>query len=362
MADKPDLKKARKRARLALKEARGRLSRYGHLIDPAKQAEVKAAADDLEQAIEGGGVKAIYDALKILDDKMDAHMSGVGKSQFREYVDSFGLAIVAALFLRAFVLEAFTIPSGSMIPTLAVGDFLFINKLSYGVRIPFTNDLLVEWDTPGRGDVVVFSYPCNTTQDFIKRVVAVPGDVVDIVGPIGPSGLRGSVVVNGQLVEEVPRHQFTEYPLFETSEHGDPNGTYYRYKNVVGERGYSTLHAQQIEQAPPMEGAHAGAAPSQWPANVQLNRCMGAGEARGGLRQLPSFPWKIPEGHVMVMGDNRDNSSDSRVWGLVPTGNIKGRAMFIWMSWNGAASWDNVLDKIRWERLFKAVHEDPEDV
>ncbi|MFN3198018.1 MAG: signal peptidase I [Bradymonadia bacterium] len=369
MSDTANLKKARKRAAPALKEIRARLKKYGHTIDPARRAEVKGAADTLQTAVEGESVKAIWDALKALDKAVEDHMAGVGKSQTREYAESIGLAIVIALILRAFIIEAFTIPSGSMIPTLAVGDFLFVNKLSYGMRVPFTNKLLVEWDQPSKGDVIVFSYPCNPPQDFIKRVVAVPGDVVDITGPRGPFFIPGSLVVNDKPVMEDSQGPFEAYPAFATPDEtakeqmfGNPT---HAYRSVMGDWALTTLHRTSFKDEEQLVGRRANQEPydwNLWPAEVPKNVCHQPEDTVQAGARLPSFPWKIPEGHVMVMGDNRDNSSDSRVWGLVPMANIKGRALFIWLSWDRTADWGEFWNKIRWHRLGHLVHEDADDV
>ena len=113
----------------------------------------------------------VESCLEALESSSEKHLSPHRNSPLFETVESVGLAVVIALVLRAFVIEAFTIPSGSMIPTLAVGDFLFVNKLSYGTHVPFTEKTGIVWDHPERGDIIVFVYPCNPKQDYIKRVV-----------------------------------------------------------------------------------------------------------------------------------------------------------------------------------------------
>jgi signal peptidase I len=207
------VRKARRRAREASEQAEQLLERYSAKVDPAKVAEVRASLEALREGSERGDVVAIYEHLKALDGRVAEHFSRFKKSATRELIESVGVAVGIALLVRAFVFEAFTIPSGSMIPTLAVGDFLFVNKLSYGIRIPFTLEQATHWAEPKRGEVVVFLYPCNPTQDFIKRVVGLPGDVINVVN----RNNLGFVTINGEPVAEVPNGPFQTYAQFETN-------------------------------------------------------------------------------------------------------------------------------------------------
>jgi len=140
------LSTARKRARLAVQQSEDLLARFGARIDPAAKGEVVAALEGVKTAKDAGDVVAIYDGLKALEAKVAEHLGKYRKSATREVIESVVVAVLIALALRTFVVEAFTIPSGSMIPTLAVGDFLFVNKLSYGVRIPFVDKMAAQWD------------------------------------------------------------------------------------------------------------------------------------------------------------------------------------------------------------------------
>ena len=147
------------------------------------QAAIGAVVDaqtELKQAVRRGDVEGLEKALGGLKAAYEAHLAQFRKSPFREFFEPIAVALLVALVLRAFVVEAFRIPSSSMVPTLAVGDFLFVNKLAYGVRMPLADQLTAEWSQPDRGDVIVFVYPCERSLDYIKRVVAVAGDVIDV--------------------------------------------------------------------------------------------------------------------------------------------------------------------------------------
>jgi signal peptidase I len=206
----------------------------------------------------------------------DAAAKPKRKSAFREYAEAIGVAVVLALVIRALVVQAFTIPSGSMMDTLLVGDYILVNKFLYGAALPF-----VEWRVPGfrdprRGDIIVFKYPQDERRDFIKRVIGTPGDRIQIKGR--------QVLVNGQPLTE-PYTKFAE---------------------------------------------------PAWSRGVQETAC---GYAYG------CEPTTVPPDSYFMMGDNRDNSQDSRYWGFVKRDKIKGKAFLIYWSWDGDQHW------LRWWRL-----------
>ena len=212
-----------------------------------------------------------------------------------EYTASFFPVILLVFVLRSFLFEPFRIPSGSMIPTLEIGDLILVNKYEYGVRLPVVNKKVIELGQPKRGDVMVFRYPLNPSQDYIKRVVGVPGDRVEYVNK--------RLTINGQPV-----------PLKKLDPYYDADRMQY-YTQFVEELGTVEHRVIVSDQVPPGLG---GGFPNTHPGACQYS---GSGVV-----------CQVPPGHYFMMGDNRDNSEDSRFWGFVPDENIVGRAFFIWMN------------------------------
>jgi signal peptidase I len=203
------------------------------------------------------------------------------KKIFKEYLEPIIIAVLIALFIRTFIVQAFKIPSSSMEPTLLVGDHLLVSKFIYGVKIPFTDIRLFQYKKPQRGDIIVFVYPKDRSKDFIKRVIALEGEKVEI--------LYNKIYIDDKLID-------------------DPWG----YFNETSGR------AKYLQ---PME------------------------------RFGPVF---VPKDSLFVLGDNRDNSQDSRFWGYVNISEVKGKAFIIYFSWDRYAL--NLLDKIRWMRFGKLIH------
>ena len=200
----------------------------------------------------------------------------MGKKKFiKEYIEPIVIAVLIALFIRAFIVQAFKIPSSSMEPTLLVGDYLLVNKFLYGVRIPYSNIKFFEYKKPKRGDIIVFIFPKDRKKDFIKRVIGTEGEKVTI--------LHNKIYIDDKLID-------------------DPWGHFTRPRSSIEDYG----------------------------------------------------PVKVPEGSLFVMGDNRDNSQDSRFWGFVKTKEVKGKAFIVYFS----LDWDaqDLLNKIRWTRLGKLIH------
>jgi signal peptidase I len=203
------------------------------------------------------------------------------KKFIKEYLEPIAIAVLIALFIRTFIIQAFKIPSSSMEPTLLVGDHILVSKFIYGIKIPFTDTRLFQLNKPKRGDIVVFIFPKDQSKDFIKRVIGVGGEKVEII--------RNKIYINDKLID-------------------DP-------------WGYFSERSDWIRYFQPME------------------------------RYGPKI---IPKDSLFVLGDNRDNSQDSRFWDFVNLNAVKGKAIIIYFSWNGKS--ENLLDKIRWGRSGKLIH------
>ncbi|MGA8050523.1 MAG: signal peptidase I [Burkholderiales bacterium] len=214
-----------------------------------------------------------------------------------EYSVSFFPVILVVFLLRSFIVEPFKIPSGSMIPTLLIGDFILVNKFTYGIRLPIVNQEVIRISSPHRGDVMVFRYPEDPSLDYIKRVVGLPGDRIEYRDK--------RLIINGHLV---PVRQMSDYLSRDTMQYSK------RYLENLG----GVEHQILIDEDAPAFVPQVRTFPYSQDCNYNVD----------------GLVCKVPPGHYFVMGDNRDNSSDSRVWGFVPDENIVGRAFFIWLNLN----------------------------
>ena len=205
--------------------------------------------------------------------------------------------IIAVFLLRSFLFEPFKIPSGSMIPTLLVGDLILVNKFHYGVRLPVLNIKITEGNTPQAGDVMVFRYPPKPSLDYIKRVVGVPGDEITYANK--RLTINGKAIPTTQVPEFFDEDVMRYFPQFEEQ----LGGAKHRLLNDDSRR--AGISEAEVTDFPNRENCRY---------SVEGMTC------------------KVPEGHYFMMGDNRDNSLDSRYWGFVPDKNIVGRAFFVWMN------------------------------
>ena len=220
-----------------------------------------------------------------------------------EYAKSFFPVILVVFALRSFLVEPFKIPSGSMMPTLLVGDFILVNKFTYGIRLPVINTKVVELNNPERGDVMVFRYPGDPSLDYIKRVIGVPGDVVEYRDK--------KLTINGK---PVPAANTGTYSYV-------GNGLNYITAMVYKEQLNGANHTMMTEpDKPPVY-------PTQVTDFPFRENCSYNAEGEG-------FVCKVPKGQYFMMGDNRDESNDSRYWGFVPDENIVGKAFMIWMNFD----------------------------
>ena len=215
-----------------------------------------------------------------------AEPAGFKKSTVREYFESLCVAVVLALFVRTFVVQAFKIPTGSMENNLLVGDHLLVNKLVFAPTLTGFERAILPTDPIVRGDIIVFKYPEEPERDYIKRVIGLPGDTLELKNK--------TVYVNGTALDE-PYVHF----LFPDAVPGSPDYT-----------------------------------------DLDVRRKYG--------------PVTVPADHYFMMGDNRDNSQDSRYWGFMPRSYVKGKALFVYFSFGDAAS--GLLSSIRWGRMFHQIH------
>jgi signal peptidase I len=316
-SDKRNQRHAEAEARHLIGEAQRILKRKRKSIPEAVRLDVEAAVGDVESAMNGRSAEELRRSVGKLDEKMDEHLSFARKSTVREYVESIGVAIAIALLLRTFIVEAFQIPSGSMIPTLQIGDHIFVSKFAYGISNPFGDKRLVSFGLPKRGDIIVFKFPKDQQTDYIKRVVALPGETVEL--------RKSEIFINGR-----PMH------LELSGRVPCPDDEGPRIDGHPAEGDDCELWTEDLDGK-----VH--------PAKHRLG-------SRSDVR-----PTVIPDGHVFVMGDNRDNSNDSRAWGTVPLDLVKGRALIVWWSRGPIGSegvWNKVRDwfgAIRWRRFFTIV-------
>lgn len=212
-----------------------------------------------------------------------------------EYARSFFPVFLTVLLIRSFLIEPFRIPSGSLEPTLLVGDFIAVNKFAYGLRLPVLEKKILAINTPKEGDIAVFRWPPNPSLDFIKRVIGVPGDTIAYHNKV--------LTINGKIIKQT----FIGYTTDESSGH-----TVAQYREDLN----GVVHDIFIRP------------------------------------DVPAFDFEVtvPRNHYFMMGDNRDDSADSRYWGFVADDYLRGKALLVWLSWNGKT------DMVRWNKLGQVIH------
>ncbi|MEX1165494.1 MAG: signal peptidase I [Hydrogenophaga sp.] len=252
-------------------------------------SHLEAASVDRSAALRQQGFEADASALAPAREKL------LRQPWWLDWTAGLFPVILVVFVLRSFLFEPFKIPSGSMIPTLRVGDLILVNKFHYGIRMPVFNRKLVANNLPVRGDVMVFRYPPQPSLDYIKRVVGIPGDEV--------AYLNKKLTINGQAV-----------PTTAAPEFFDKDGMRYvkQFSEVQNDRHYNTLNYDESPAFVP------GASDFTNKQNCRYS--------------IEGVVCKVPDGHYFLMGDNRDDSLDSRYWGFVPEANIVGKAFFVWMN------------------------------
>lgn len=301
--------KATKKAKELIKETKQVLEKNRSKLAPDVVSIVEQRIANLERVLSSKNHQDITTATNDLEVASSDYLSKYKKSKLRQNVEALAFAIILALIIRTFVFQPFKIPSGSMIPTLLVGDHLLVNKFVYGTKIPFTDIEIFPLEKIQRGDVIVFTYPNNENDRsknglyYIKRVVGLPGDYIDLNGR--------NLVVNG---EEIPLEYMGNYSDARNSEQFD------EYKEDLFGEDHTVIFRKGKENT-----------------------------NRGSYIPVT----KVPEGSVFVMGDNRDNSQDSRFWGFVPIENIAGKAFLIHWSWDFGNP--DLFNKVRWDRLLSGI-------
>jgi len=257
----------------------------------------RAAADAALNALDARNAKLAAEGIKPdVVNRAAIEAAILRQPTWVEYSGSFFPVIALVFFLRSFLYEPFKIPSSSMVPTLLIGDLILVNKYSYGIRLPVLNKKIIDVGDPQRGDVMVFKYPKDMSQDYIKRVIGVPGDKITYENK--------RLTVNGKAVEYAPMEDYLEEDSLELRQQFReelPN-VQHRILTIKSRRSFDP---SQVDNFP------------------HRDACVYTEE---------SFTCTVPEGNYFMMGDNRDNSADSRYWGFVPNQNIVGKAFFVWMN------------------------------
>ncbi len=374
-------RRVKKEATLLVREARAALALKRGLR--GKAGDLETVTGEVAGGLSSKDYKRVRRSLPILDALCDELIKRPPKSTTRDYIESIGAAVLIALALRAFVIEAFKIPSSSMYPTLEIGDHIFVNKFIYGVRLPIIGKKLFDLKSPDRGDVIVFVYPCDPDRDYIKRVIAVAGDTVEVRCTVvyvnGVAIPNELVAPPAKLSNDEPQHCVGDGCCYD--DYDENSGHWYArlcslYRETVdgvthetfqnsdrpnrdvlwkqGTLGTGDARDFPLRDHPfPPSCADARDEGGKATAQTQVKGKLVETKPEGSAKACePQYHYVVPPGHIFAMGDNRDNSNDSRVWGAVPIENIKGKALFIWLSykdWSLSRFYD--VGGIRWSRI-----------
>ena len=302
--------KVKNRAKQLLSQTKSLLKKNSSKLKPETIEVLNRKIITLEEAISAGNIEEIKKKTDELEAASDDYLSKFAKSKLRQNVEALVFAVALALLIRTFFFQPFKIPSGSMIPTLLVGDHLLVNKFIYGTKIPFTDKIVFPLEDIKRGDVIVFTYPNNEHDPskngifYIKRVVGLPGDRIDIDGrDLLINGKKIPLDFTGSYIDDRNGEQFDEYT-----------------EDLVGKE-HTAIYRKGKEST-----------------------------NKGNFIPVD----RVPEGYVFVMGDNRDNSQDSRFWGFVPIHNIAGKAILIHWSWD--FNNPDIFKKVRWNRILSGIN------
>lgn len=389
---------SRRELREAYREVRGLLKRGGKRLPESLRESIRTEVDAFRAALDAKDDERARACAREALSLADAHLGFARKSRLREYTESIGLAVLIALFLRAFILEPFQIPSGSMRPTLLEGDRLFVVKFSHGIRIPMTERYLVRWSDPEPGDVVVFVYPAQEilTQLRMRSLLqsveryrevrgSLPVDLASLGLPSRAAELGGDPLRDAwgtpfrfstegdevRLVSAGRDRRFDTADDFSSASFfarvGDGGclstedlgvGKDYIKRIVAGPGDTVEMRDNQLwinGEPVSREGIHEASVVTRHGMTTREVATESIDGERAWQTQSigirPSFPaWTVREGHFFVVGDNRDDSADSRCWGEVPIENIKGSALFIFYSHD---SWGR--EGVRWSRTFQRI-------
>lgn len=313
-------KRLLRQARRLLRKGKGRVS--NEVFE-----QTSALVQEIEERIGAQPISVGTDQLCVLltrlDDLLGKHFGRWRKGPLRRFLEPVFWSVVVALFIRAFLLQMFVIPTDSMTPTLQVGDSLLVNKVSYGLYMPFTGRRVIQWGQPERGDIVVFE---RTTggKDYIKRIIGAPGDRVRVSQSV--------VYVNGHPITGETTHPISSCSGFRTATRWEPSPgectCIQRTESIGGGDDTTRWQTPYVIQH---LSSDCGPARPNWP-------IAGSWPSQED-RSVDGI--QVPPGHVFVMGDNRDHSSDSRFWGFARSDHIKGVAVVIWYArtWRRVMTW-----------------------